>query len=438
MRYLFLILLVPFVSAEIIINEIMYNPSKEQGNDKDLEWIEIYTDGEINLGDFYLYNLKLLNQTVENYFIITRNKTYFQNYYNLNLTVIESKFILSNKGGYINFTNLNQTYLVYYTNGLANGNGKTLEFDEIFYEGLEKGGTPGRENSIKGVKEYNIIINEFMAAPLDKKEWVELYNPNSEDVNLKGYFFSDLSNRKVYITTISGGTLIKANSYLVVNFQNTILMNNDGDEIRLINPKNKTIDIVSYDKSKKGFSWSRVKTGWLITNPSQGKKNYEESLFMNSSLKMNPINETKFGSLLNVGVEIYKGDTEKKSVYLYIKDLTRKTKVNVGEKFTNYSFSLPLLIDPNCNYKYSNKSYKLILEGLDKKYEESIKIEGIIKDLCKTKVIKENECNITETNLNNEEEIVYQSKDIKAERSALLFFCGLLILIILIQFKDGR
>ncbi len=83
----------------------------------------------------------------------------------------------------------------------------------------------------------------------------------------------------------------------------------------------------------------------------------------------------------------------------------------------------------------------MVLEGLDTKYTNFIEIEGINRDICKTRIIKSNECNnkcrSTETILNRGE-VVYQSKDIKAKRAALLFFCGILVLIIMIQLKNGR
>lgn len=436
MRYLLLILLIPFVSAEIIINEIMYNPSKEQGEDRDLEWIEIFSDEEINLGDYYLYDEKLESLVVKDYFIVARNKTAFRDYYNL--TAIESKFILSNKGGYINFTNLNQSYVISYSNRFANGNGKSLEFKEgQFYESLDVGGSPGMKNSIEDVRAYDLEIFEFMADPEEGGEWIEIYS--SEDADLTGYYLSDSSNRTLYLTDVSGGTKIE--TYLVVNFHNSKLLNNDGDEIRLINPLNEVVDKVSYFTSKKGFSWSKIDEDWFLTEPSPGKENYKQGLIRESFLSFDKINKTEFGSLINVEVNIYKGDTNKKSVYLYVENLTKRTKVNVDRKFNNYSLNLPLFIDPNCNGKFMNKSYNITLTGLDAEYTNSIEIEGINPNICRTDILKSIECDnlneITETNL-NEEEVIYESKNIKAERAALLFFCSLLVLIIAIQLKNGR
>jgi len=246
-----------------------------------------------------------------------------------------------------------------------------------FYESLYINGTPGRENSLKEVKEYNLEISEFMADPKEGGEWVEIYS--NDNVDLTGYYFSDASNRTIHITDISGGTRI--DSYLVVNFHNSKLLNNDGDEIKLMNPWNNIVDRVSYSSSKKGFSWSKVDNGWFLTKPSPGKENYKKEVIKDSFLGFHKINKSKFGSLVNVEISIYKGDTEKKSVYLYIENLTKRTKINVGEKFSNYNLSLPFFIDPNCDYKFENKSYLMVLEGLDTKYTNFIEIEGINRDI---------------------------------------------------------
>ena len=52
--WLIFLLLVPFVCADVLINEIMYNPSSEQADDTDLEWVELYNNGveTVDLSDW--------------------------------------------------------------------------------------------------------------------------------------------------------------------------------------------------------------------------------------------------------------------------------------------------------------------------------------------------------------------------------------------------
>src|SRR3990167_6112747 len=43
--FIFLLLVVPTVLADVVINEVMYNPSIAQADDTDLEWVELYNTG---------------------------------------------------------------------------------------------------------------------------------------------------------------------------------------------------------------------------------------------------------------------------------------------------------------------------------------------------------------------------------------------------------
>jgi len=448
MKFILIFILCSSLILALELTEVMYNPSQDQGNDKDLEWIEFYSEDEINLGDYYFYNNKLENKTVKDYFIITRNKNEFSDYYKENITLIEAKFILSNEGGYINLSS-GKDYILNYNNDLANGNGKSLVlYGGNFYESLDFGGSPGMENPINKLKEYKILINEFMPNPEGKDnggrgEWVELYNPNNKDLDLYGYYVSDLKDKKVYITSVSGGTEIKANGFLVIYFKGVTLLNNDGDEIKL-KVKNVIIDKVSYDHSKEGLSWSKMDDEWIKTFPSDGEENSKKEVKEDSLLKIENIylgndNKAQFGDTIGVRIHYYKGDTEKKSISLYIENLSYRTKFNVDHKFINYSFTLPLKIDSNCNNKTKDGYYTVILEGLGKRDGKTVRIEGNNKDFCEKVEIKKY-INNTETILNKGcgEKIIYEDKGIKAKRYALLFFCSILVLVIIVQFKNER
>ena len=82
--------------------------------------------------------------------------------------------------------------------------------------------TPGATNTARDV---SVFINEFMAAntstpPLDPvdgdyEDWIELYNPGADAVDLSGYFLTDnLTNSTQF--RIPDGTIIPANGYLVI------------------------------------------------------------------------------------------------------------------------------------------------------------------------------------------------------------------------------
>src|SRR3989344_828551 len=147
--FVLVIITVPSVSAAVI-NEIMYNPSQEQGDDADLEWVEIYSFDEINLSNYYL-DEKNLNGSFSGYFIIARDKQKFAEFYpGFNCGVIQSTLSLTNTQDSVNLSAIDYQDIVGYSSGMGgNGNGKTLERrNNSWVESLDVNGTPCRENSI--------------------------------------------------------------------------------------------------------------------------------------------------------------------------------------------------------------------------------------------------------------------------------------------------
>jgi hypothetical protein len=73
---------------------------------------------------------------------------------------------------------------------------------------------------------------------------------------------------------ISSSTLILPNQYLVIELDKNIL-NNEGDEVRLIWPDGQLVHSVSYKNSKQNLSSSRFENGlWLWTDqPTPGQEN---------------------------------------------------------------------------------------------------------------------------------------------------------------------
>jgi hypothetical protein len=71
--------------GDVKINEIMYNPSTEQGDDSDMEWIELYNnDAEaVNISDWTVDNNSISENVMQpgDYVVLARNKTAFDDYY---------------------------------------------------------------------------------------------------------------------------------------------------------------------------------------------------------------------------------------------------------------------------------------------------------------------------------------------------------------------
>ncbi|MCK5107297.1 MAG: hypothetical protein KAQ83_01080 [Nanoarchaeota archaeon] len=102
-------------------------------------------------------------------------------------------------------------------------------------------------------------------------------------------------------------------------------------------------------------------------------------------------NTADFGDAINIELSVYKGNTAKQVIYLWLeKDniISEKSKVKVLNKYTEYSFSVPIQIKPDCTDKYETDFYNLIIEGLSQKIIEEIKVKKAQTSLCKTEYIE--------------------------------------------------
>src|SRR3989338_9718921 len=169
----FLLVLPSNAYSVVLINEIMYNPSTAQGDDSDLEWIELFNNGHqtINLENFTINgnNFDDVNITAGGFVIVAMelidgadsDLNSFEAYYGNNdsiwnstdasYTAVDWDFVLGNTApaDIINLSNGTYTQLVNYTHflSLANGDGKTLIFYKgNFTESTFINGTPGASN----------------------------------------------------------------------------------------------------------------------------------------------------------------------------------------------------------------------------------------------------------------------------------------------------
>jgi len=144
--------------SDVKINEIMYDPSTEQGDDSDMEWIELYNNDTeaINISGWAIDNNPISDKVMEpgDYVVLARNKTAFEAYYGaLPCSVIDLTFVLANSGDTIvlcNITGAEVDNVTYDASWGADGNGKTLERTVIggWAESLVDGGTPCKLNSV--------------------------------------------------------------------------------------------------------------------------------------------------------------------------------------------------------------------------------------------------------------------------------------------------
>nr|CBH38169.1 hypothetical protein, secreted [uncultured archaeon] len=151
--------------SDVKINEIMYNPSTEQGSDANMEWIELYNkDTEaINISAWSIDDNQISEIVMEpgDYVVLARNKTAFDAYYGaLPCPVIDVTVGLKNDPGdtivLCNITGAEVDNVTYNASLGADGNGKTLERTAtgVWKESLADGGTPCKLNSVTIVIPY--------------------------------------------------------------------------------------------------------------------------------------------------------------------------------------------------------------------------------------------------------------------------------------------
>lgn len=164
-----------------------------------------------------------------------------------------------------------------------------------------------------GSEKYNkLVINEYMSSngsllseDGETYDWIEIYNGNNHDIQLKGYGLSDEDDK---IKWVFPDVIIEKKSYLIVYLAGQDkeglyapfkLKSNGGETITLTKPNGRVIDAVKTVALSKGQSAARDLNGnFLITsfptpnfaNTKEGYEDFYTSLNVdNHDLKINEI-----------------------------------------------------------------------------------------------------------------------------------------------------
>jgi hypothetical protein len=292
----------------------MYNP--EGSNETHSQWIELYNNGPSQIAlDKKLFGIidevglslstkdpvHYLNcHTIKDgafidpgkFIIIAKSKVNFINDYSgFDGNVIEGNYGLSANNSHLRLSNDRcATFfsdLLYERSWGGSDNGMSLE--KIDFENANSrdnwqesyliGGTPGQLNSlpvkndsIPHIEESpteteatnrDVYINELLPNPSkDKEEFIELYNPSEEKIDLAGWTLKDASKKGHYV--FPAKTPILPLDFLVV--YGTVFkfaLNNSGlEKVFLFDPEENLISSVSYTGSKRDLSYNFDGAGW--------------------------------------------------------------------------------------------------------------------------------------------------------------------------------
>lgn len=119
--------------------------------------------------------------------------------------------------------------------------------------------------------ENGILINEIYAP--GTPDWVELYNPSNEEIDITNWKLLD--NSTTPIKTFSQGTTIGPNAFFVIEVSNRL--NNSGDHVKLVDQNGTQLNQFEYTTISENKSFARIPDGsgsWFGNrNPTKGTTN---------------------------------------------------------------------------------------------------------------------------------------------------------------------
>ena len=111
-----------------------------------------------------------------------------------------------------------------------------------------------------------VLLNEFLPAPqtLFTTEWVELYNPTGDYLDISGMWIDDLLNAGGAPKQIPANTILAPGGYYVMEMSS--YLNNTGDDVRLLGTDGLTVyDTYTYGSASYDLSYCRLPNGGTWT-----------------------------------------------------------------------------------------------------------------------------------------------------------------------------
>ncbi len=107
----------------------------------------------------------------------------------------------------------------------------------------------------------NILLNEIMANPVSgEKEWVEIYNSSSENIDLNGWNLQERTSSGTFNTYALPNVILQTKAMCFYEFS-TAKLNNDSDTVNLLDSIKTLQDSYSYTSTSQGKSFARIPDG---------------------------------------------------------------------------------------------------------------------------------------------------------------------------------
>ncbi len=130
--------------------------------------------------------------------------------------------------------------------------------------------TANPNDGLKAPQITELLPNPAKPQTDAKDEFIEIYNPNSQSFDLKGFKLQTASspNATKHSFTFPGGTKIPGQSYAAYPSANiSISLTNSGGMVWLLDPTDKVISQTqSYSDAKEGQAWAQANGHWFWTS----------------------------------------------------------------------------------------------------------------------------------------------------------------------------
>ena len=181
----------------------------------------------------------------------------------------------------------------------------------------------------------SLVLNEFLAAPdSGNPEWVELYNVGSEPVHLAGWQIDDGE---------AGGKPIKLPAATIQPQQwyqfelSSTLLNNSGDQVRLLAPDGRVIDQATYPSTTKNRSYSRMPDGnggWqadTAASPGAANQTAKQEPVSGTLLSIAQARELETDSSVTISATVTVAPHVLRAHVLYVQDASGGIMVQLAE-----------------------------------------------------------------------------------------------------------